>query len=279
MQIDNPEIAVIWNAQEYAEHSTVQAEAARALLEKIQFRGNEKVIDIGCGDGKLSACISKKVPLGKVLGVDISKDMIKHAQRTFPNDEYENLTFISEDAENLNAQNEFDILFSSFALQWLSDKPAFFKKAYNALTESSLLVLTIPLDVSPPLEKALEEVTVTSKWKEFFFDYSPYERLRPASEYRAYIEHCGFVLTSFSTETQKKIFASTQLLKDYIRQWLIHLNHLPNSLRESFFEEVMEQYFLHQPPAEDGSILFEFQRVDIIAQKSSLESCNMQIKK
>ena len=58
------------------------------LLSKAGLRGNERVLDLGCGDGKITAKIANLVPEGWVIGIDFSPEMIKFAQEHYPAKEY-----------------------------------------------------------------------------------------------------------------------------------------------------------------------------------------------
>ena len=105
-----------WNADDYAKHSSSQYEWAKALIPKLKLRGNEAVLDIGCGDGKITAALAKSLPGGCVVGVDNSKGMIALAQHTFSVDDYPNLSFQKMDARALTFQEKFDRVFSNAAL-------------------------------------------------------------------------------------------------------------------------------------------------------------------
>jgi trans-aconitate methyltransferase len=65
-----------WDAQEYEKYSQGQQKWARELIEKISLKGTENVLDLGCGDGKVTAEISKIVSKGSIIGVDNSAVMI-----------------------------------------------------------------------------------------------------------------------------------------------------------------------------------------------------------
>lgn len=71
-----------WDPEVYAKSSTAQQKWAQELLSKISIRGNEKILDIGCGDGKITAEIALLVPEGSV-GIDNSSEMISFAQSKF----------------------------------------------------------------------------------------------------------------------------------------------------------------------------------------------------
>ncbi len=71
----------------------------------------KNVLDIGCGDGRITAEIAAKIPEGRIWGIDNSIEMIKMAQRTFPFEKYSNLKFKHIDARDMDFNNEFDRIF------------------------------------------------------------------------------------------------------------------------------------------------------------------------
>ena len=56
---------------------------ARELIARLNLRGDEHILDVGCGDGKVTAEIARAVPRGSVTGVDASPEMIEFAQKDF----------------------------------------------------------------------------------------------------------------------------------------------------------------------------------------------------
>jgi SAM-dependent methyltransferase len=56
-----------WDARDYAKHSTAQFSWAKELIEKLNLTGNESVLDIGCGDGKVTAQIAENLPAGRYI--------------------------------------------------------------------------------------------------------------------------------------------------------------------------------------------------------------------
>jgi trans-aconitate methyltransferase len=69
-----------WNAQEYDRLSALQDTMAAEVLTLLKLKGNERLLDIGCGNGKNTVAIAERVPQGSVLGVDASADMIAFAK-------------------------------------------------------------------------------------------------------------------------------------------------------------------------------------------------------
>ena len=75
-----------WDAAEYARHSAGQLAWARELIPKLALAGDEQVLDIGCGDGKVTAAIADCLPRGGILGMDSSPGMVDLARGRFPRD-------------------------------------------------------------------------------------------------------------------------------------------------------------------------------------------------
>ncbi len=115
---------VKWNAQDYHRHSAAQQEWARELIAKLGLIGTERLLDVGCGDGKITAQIAGMLPSGAAVGVDKSEEMIGFAAQTFTADAWPNLSFAVMDASALTFDAEFDIVFSNAALHWIIDHRA-----------------------------------------------------------------------------------------------------------------------------------------------------------
>ena len=110
-----------WNAVDYAKSSSIQQQWARELIGKLKLKGSEKLLDIGSGDGKVSAEIASCLPNGSVVGIDSSEAMVALAQSKYSTDVFPNLRFQRGDASRLMFDNEFDVVFSNATLHWILD--------------------------------------------------------------------------------------------------------------------------------------------------------------
>src|SRR4051812_12970708 len=99
-----------WNAQDYAKNSSVQQTWARELIAKLNLGGDERLLDIGCGDGKVTAELASMLTSGSAVGVDVSREMIGFAKANFPPGDFPNLSFAWMDASELSFENEFDVI-------------------------------------------------------------------------------------------------------------------------------------------------------------------------
>jgi len=110
-----------WDAQDYAKNSSAQESWANELVSKLALQGNEHLLDIGCGDGKITFSIAQKLTDGKVVGIDRSENMIELAKDQF---DLPNLSFFTMDATEISFTEKFDIAFSNAALHWVKDHGA-----------------------------------------------------------------------------------------------------------------------------------------------------------
>src|SRR5262245_11510056 len=91
-----------WNAQDYATNSRGQEVWARELLPLLELTPEDRVLDLGCGDGRITADIARAVPRGRVVGLDLSDDMVRHARTTFSGREWSHLSFVQGDVRRLD---------------------------------------------------------------------------------------------------------------------------------------------------------------------------------
>jgi SAM-dependent methyltransferase len=103
-----------WQAERYAEHARFVAELGMPVVELLAPEGGERVLDLGCGDGVLTA---KLAELGcAVVGVDAGPDMVRSARAR-------GVDARLADGHSLAFEREFDAVFSNAALHWMSADP------------------------------------------------------------------------------------------------------------------------------------------------------------
>jgi trans-aconitate 2-methyltransferase len=108
-----------WDATGYSEVSSLQRWLADQHLAMLELDGTERVLDIGCGDGRITAEIARRLESGSVLGIDPSTHMIDFA-KAHSEPAYPNLAFALGDATALPYRGEFDVVVSFNALHWSS---------------------------------------------------------------------------------------------------------------------------------------------------------------
>lgn len=101
-------------------------------LGRLNLAGSERILDVGCGNGKITAEIAARVPRGSVLGVDPSHDMIAFARQHHVSQGHPNLLFEVADVRTLSFPPEFDLIVSFNALHWVPEQAAALRSLHRA---------------------------------------------------------------------------------------------------------------------------------------------------
>jgi len=153
-----------WNPEAYSQVSKLQQWLAEKSLASLTLRGDERVLDLGCGHGKISAAIAARLPHGSVLGADASHDMVAFAGRTFPPSQHPNLAFQVADAAHLGFDGEFDLVVSFNCLHWVRDQAAALRGIAAALAPEGRTHLRLVARGSrTSLEAAIEDTRRASQ--------------------------------------------------------------------------------------------------------------------
>jgi trans-aconitate 2-methyltransferase len=125
-----------WDADTYDAVSDPQFEWGMEVLERLELRGDEVVLDAGCGSGRVTAELAKRVPRGRVIAVDGSEAMIEKARERLG----ENVTYIVTDLSELEVAEPVDLIFSTATLHWILDHDQLFAQLRGAIRPGGRLV-------------------------------------------------------------------------------------------------------------------------------------------
>ncbi|MCH9625558.1 MAG: Trans-aconitate 2-methyltransferase [Chlamydiales bacterium] len=255
-----------WNGAAYKKHSSSQNSAAHDLLFHVNFQGNEAIIDVGCGDGRISAELAQLVPEGEVIGIDNSSSMIAFAKSNFDAQSWPNLHFEQMDACALSFGEQFDFVVTFSAAQWFEDQHSFLIGAKRSLRPKGMLVLSMPAEYPYPLQRAIHEMVVSKRWADYFVDFRSGQTFYDEPTYIRLIQEHGFSPIRVSWTWKQETFASEKALKQFIAQWLPFLHSIPQKEQDQFMDELIERYLRIEPLDSQGQAHFAIHRLELIAQ-------------
>ncbi|PJD97926.1 MAG: hypothetical protein CK425_02015 [Parachlamydia sp.] len=225
------------------------------------------ILDVGCGDGKITAAIAAKVPNGVVVGLDVSPSMIDFARANFPADQHANLQFVLKDAQNLDYHETFDILFSFTAVQWIADHEMFLKKAHESLKPLGTFAITMPMGLPANLEQAVNEKISSLQWVSYFQGFSTGWNFVSEVDYAKLLATNQFISKRFAVVPQNDIFPTRAVFEKFINQWFPYLRPLPQNLKQTFLTEVVDRY-LELETFPNDEVHFKVRRLEIVATKT-----------
>ena len=247
-----------WNAQAYSRVSALQHWVAEKSLASLQLRGDEQVLDLGCGDGKITVEIAARVPGGAVLGLDASQAMIAFAERAFPPTEYPNLRFRVADAARLPFEGEFDLVVSFNCLHWVRDQAGVLRGIARALTASGRAHLRfVSQGERRSLEDIIEDTRRSPAWAAHFVDFAtPFVHPTP-DEYRALVADSGLQVERLDVQQEAWDFESRDAFVHFADATFVEWTRLlPPDRHAAFIGDVLDRYARLGTPAQANVITF-----------------------
>src|SRR5262245_24597872 len=129
-----------WNADSYHQVSTPQFDWGTAVLEQLALAGNELVLDIGSGTGRLTKEILRRLPHGHVVAVDLSANMLQVAREFLLPQFAGRVHLMLADASRLPVVGVADAIFSTATFHWIRDHAGLFRELYLALKPGGRLI-------------------------------------------------------------------------------------------------------------------------------------------
>jgi trans-aconitate 2-methyltransferase len=258
-----------WNAADYAANSVVQQAWARELIAKLNLRGDEHILDVGCGDGKVTAEIARAVMDGAVKGIDASAEMIAFAKKTFPHAKFPNLEFRVMDARKIKFARRFDLVFSNAALHWVDDHETFLRGAAAALKPGGRLVVSCGgKGNAQDVFVALRPEMRLAHWRAFFRKIpEPYFFYAP-DEYKKWLAKAGFQTQGIRLTPKDATYPGTDGFAAWLRTtWIPYVQRVPEKAREEFIAAVTKRYVAKHPPDAENQVHVRMVRLEIDAVK------------
>lgn len=167
-----------WDANLYNEHSDLQFRIGQVGIAQLKPKDDERILEIGCGAGRLTALIAKATPRGRITATDISHNMVEKARETLAQSGVTNADFECIDAMAITYNNEFDAIFSNAVIHMICWKDLLFQRLYAALKSGGRMVLTAPFTQIFDTRKDLEGASfINIDLREQVFDVDARELL------------------------------------------------------------------------------------------------------
>jgi trans-aconitate methyltransferase len=269
---NRPRESCQWNPADYAANSAVQQAWAREVIARLHLRGDERILDVGCGDGKVTEEMARAVPRGRVLGVDASAEMIAYARATFPPAKVFNLEFQIGDAREIGGLKErFDLVFSNAALHWVDDHEAVLRGAAAVLRPGGRLAVTCggqgnAQDVFAALRPELR----SPRWREFFRKLPPPYFFHAPADYHQWLRRAGLRVNNVRLTPKDATYAGAEGLASWLRTtWLPYVQRVPENRREEFIAAVTRRYLAKHPPDAAGQVQVRMVRLEIEAEREA----------
>ncbi|MEM7626269.1 MAG: methyltransferase domain-containing protein [Planctomycetota bacterium] len=255
----------IFDGEAYRQGSRHQNEWGRAMVDSVDWRGDERVLDLGCGDGALTAMIAERVPQGAVVGLDASGSMLDTARKRHA----PNLSWQHGAMESIDAEPGYDLVVSNAAMHWVLDHDALLRLVYGVLKPGGRLRVNFMAEGNcATFMKTVGELMRADEFA-FCFDGFVWPWYQPSADvYTRQITTAGFESASVVGQNRDRTFADADEMIRWIDQpaLLPFLPRLLETLRPRFRQRVIETMTKRCGRA-DGGFFESFRRIDVTAKR------------
>jgi trans-aconitate methyltransferase len=244
-----------WDAERYQNQHSYVWQFGGSLLELLQPRAGERILDLGCGTGQLTAEIARAG--ADVTGLDYSSDMLEKARANYPG-----IPFVLADAATFRLPESFDAVFSNAALHWVRDHEAAVEAIGRALRPGGRLVAEFGgqgniRSVLAALQDVLGAVAA---------DRNPWNYPSDA-EFAARLERHGFDVGQCGLFDRPTPLEGEDAIEDWLEMFCgSFFNDLPPELRREKMGEVIAR--LRPTQYHDGVWTLDYRRLRVVAVKA-----------
>lgn len=254
-----------FDGKKYEKASSHQKEWGAKLISELSLKGNEHVLDLGCGDGTNTARLADLLPKGEVIGIDASIGMINAAKEK----ERPNLHFILLDIKAMKFKDEFNVIFSNAALHWIKDHRRLLRIVLKALRKSGVLRFSFAAEGN--CSHFFKVVRKTIERKEFacYFEGFVWPWYMPTiDEYRQLVDNSELQEVKVWGENADRFFPDTKALIAWIDQPCLvpFLPYIAEKDKAAFREYVVGE-LVQETKQDDGRCFETFRRINLFAMK------------
>jgi trans-aconitate 2-methyltransferase len=227
-----------WDATTYDRVSDVQVRWARPVLDRLPLRGDETVLDAGCGSGRVTRMLLERLPRGRVVAVDAAPSMVELARGSLD----ERARVLQSDLAELRLDEQVDAAFSNAVFHWIPDHDALFARLFDALRPGGRLVAQC--GGAGNVRRFHAVARAVASWPPFaehLDGWSGPWNFAGAEETAERLRRAGFEHVDTWLEPAPVV---PEFTHDYLRTTCLgyHLERLPDELRDPYVDAVAERF-------------------------------------
>lgn len=239
-----------WKAEKYHVVSEPQKRWGEKVLSALELRGDETVLDAGCGTGRLTAQLLERLPRGRVIALDASPAMLEVARRELAGFG-ERVSFVEATLARDELPAGVDVVFSTATFHWVLDHDALFGSIARALGSGGRLHAQCGGQGNLERAHSLVMDTIrTPRFAEFFRSLSDPWLFADVAASEQRLKMAGFRDLRVDLETAPTPFPDASTYREFMGSVVLRpfLAYLPQALRAEFVEAVTERARCENPP-------------------------------
>ncbi|KGP63281.1 SAM-dependent methlyltransferase [Legionella norrlandica] len=215
--MDNQNLDIVlnnWSAADYAKGNYILSEISKLFLKRIPIHVHDFLLDAGCGDGSFTTTIAHRVPYGRVLGLDRSKNMIDYANKHYKN---EHTAFAIADIQEPIIYGPFDNILSFWCLHWTNLEKSLLN-LYHVLRPKGKIYAVFSSGQQSTLFDVLNSLQFQNQYPDIAQNIIQAKARREnfAIQCRKILENLPFKNISFTVESSQVELPSIKIFENFI---------------------------------------------------------------
>lgn len=240
-----------WNATSYHKVSGPQTSWGLKVLARLVLRGDERVIDAGCGSGRLTEQLLERLPSGHVVAIDRSWNMLQTARANLRPAFGDRVRFVQVALPPMPFNGWADVVFSTATFHWVADHPGLFASIFASLRPGGRL--HAQCGGGPNLAEAhrlAERVMHAGPFAPYFENWNGIWEFASAEDTRERLVQADFADVRTGIEPAPTRLADEADYREFVTTVIYHahLARLPEPLRLRFIDEVTSLSAAEDPP-------------------------------
>jgi trans-aconitate methyltransferase len=224
------------------------------VIGRLELRGDETALDLGCGSGRLTEFLLRKLPRGRVIAIDRSANMLESARRHLEPEFGTRVEYLQASLDEIDFEEVADLAFSNAAFHWVRDHPRLLSAVFGALKPGAWLVAQC--GAAPNIARVRERagrIMASAAFRPYFGDWpGPWEFASPETMAER-LRSAGFVDIETAMFEAPVQLSSAQETRDYFENVILgtHLARIPEQrldLRTRLLNEMTAQSATDEPP-------------------------------
>ncbi len=253
-----------WNPDHYHLYTDHRLRPALDLLSQVTLASPSVIYDLGCGTGNVTSLLSKRWGEATITGIDSSEEMLRKAATDYPSLEWK-----LEEIGEFSPVNKGNLIFSNAALHWLDDHESLFPVLLGQLRPGGVLAVQMPNNFAAPSHQTLYDLAQSGEWIDrlgHLVRPAPvhninwyYDLLSPR------VDHLNIWETTYFQVLKGKNAVLEWTRSTALRPFLSALGGQDVEVFEQTYADLLLEAY---PQREDGSTLYPFSRLFIVAELS-----------
>ncbi len=256
-----------WNSSAYHQLSEPQLRWGNRVLSRLPLRGDETVLDAGCGTGRVTAELLNLLPRGQVVASDISGNMLRTAREHLRPRFGDRIAFVAADSQFLPFDRAFDGVFSTASFHWVRNHDRLFRSVFQVLKPGGWLGGQCGGygNIAKLLARVAELVAAEPTFAQYLSTYEHPWEFAAAETAAERLRRTGFVQIETEIVDEPAPFQTREEYKQFLETVVLrtHMERIPEpQLREEFLEQLAQRAAKDQPAFE-----LDYRRLNFRARK------------